>query len=142
MALLKPLLAARDVAPAGTVVLGTVTGDIHDIGKNLVAFMLQGAGFDVIDLGSDVPAERFVDTAIDRGATVIGMSALLTTTMSGMGEVVEIVRRRGLAGRVTTIVGGAPVSEAFAQEIGADAYACDAPTAVDRIRALAGRLHA
>jgi 5-methyltetrahydrofolate--homocysteine methyltransferase len=142
MALLKPLLAARDVAPAGTVVLGTVTGDIHDIGKNLVAFMLQGAGFDVIDLGSDVPAERFVDTAIDRGATVIGMSALLTTTMSGMGEVVEIVRQRGLAGRVTTIVGGAPVSEAFAQEIGADAYACDAPTAVDRIRALAGRPHA
>ena len=142
MTLLKPLLAARNVPPAGTIVLGTVTGDIHDIGKNLVAFMLQGAGFDVIDLGSDVPAERFVDTAVDRGAAVIGMSALLTTTMTGMAEVVGIVRSRGLAGRLTTIVGGAPVSEAFAQEIGADAYACDAPTAVERVRALVGRQHA
>lgn len=139
MSLLKPLLAARDVPPAGTIVLGTIAGDIHDIGKNLVAFMLQGSGFDVVDLGTDVPAERFVDAAVERGATVIGMSALLTTTMAGMSEVVEIVRGRGLAGRLATIVGGAPVSEAFAREIGADAYACDAPAAVDAVRALASR---
>jgi 5-methyltetrahydrofolate--homocysteine methyltransferase len=141
MAVLKPLLAARAVPPAGTVVLGTVMGDIHDIGKNLVAFMLQGAGFDVVDLGTDVSPERFVDAAVERGAAVIGMSALLTTTMTGMGEVVEMVRDRGLAARVATIVGGAPLSEAFAREIGADAYACDAPEAVDRIRALVVRQH-
>ncbi len=142
MAILKPVLAARDVPPAGTVVLGTIMGDIHDIGKNLVAFMLQGAGFEVIDLGSDVAPERFVETAIEHGATVIGMSALLTTTMSGMAEVVEAVRGRGLAGRVATIVGGAPLSEAFAREIGADAYACDAPAAVERIRALVSQARA
>lgn len=139
MALLKPLLVAGNVPSAGTVVLGTVTGDIHDIGKNLVGFMLQGAGFDVVDLGTDVAPDRFVDAAIDSGATVIGMSALLTTTMSGMADVVETVRRRGLATRVATIVGGAPVSEAFAREIGADAYASDAPSAVERIRAFGCR---
>jgi 5-methyltetrahydrofolate--homocysteine methyltransferase len=139
MDLLKPLLVARQVAPAGKVVLGTVAGDIHDIGKNLVAFMLQGAGFEVIDLGTDVQPDAFVDAAIDSGATVIGMSALLTTTMVGMADVVEAVRRRGLSSRVATIVGGAPVSDAFAREIGADAYASDAPSAVERVRALAGR---
>jgi 5-methyltetrahydrofolate--homocysteine methyltransferase len=141
MALLKPQLAARDVPAAGTVVLGTVRGDIHDIGKNLVAFMLEGAGFDVIDLGTDVSPERFVEAAIDGGAAVIGMSALLTTTMTGMAEVVELVRARGLAGRVATIVGGAPLSDAFAREVGADAYACDAPAAVDAIRSLVVAAH-
>ncbi len=142
MAILKPVLAARDVPPAGTVVLGTVAGDIHDIGKNLVAFMLQGAGFEVVDLGTDVPPDRFVETAVERGAAVIGMSALLTTTMTGMAEVVAVLRARGLAGRIATIVGGAPLSEDFAREIGADAYACDAPAAVDRIRSLVGAAHA
>jgi 5-methyltetrahydrofolate--homocysteine methyltransferase len=137
---LRPLLARDSVAAAGTVVLGSVKGDLHDIGKNLVGIMLKGAGFEVIDLGHDVAPERFVETAEQSGASVIGMSALLTTTMIGMRTVVELVERRGLAGRVKTIVGGAPVSESFAREIGADAYGFDAASAVERVRALvAGR---
>ncbi|HSL24479.1 MAG TPA: corrinoid protein [Vicinamibacterales bacterium] len=134
--LLKPLLAQDGMPSAGRVVLGTVKGDLHDIGKNLVGIMLQGAGFEVIDLGHDVTAERFVDTAQARGASVIGLSALLTTTMTGMKDVVDLVRARGLAGRVRVIVGGAPVSESWAREIGADAYGYDAANAVDRVRAL------
>lgn len=134
--LLKPLLARDGIPTAGRVVLGSVKGDLHDIGKNLVGIMLQGAGFDVIDLGHDVPPERFVDTAAARGASVIGLSSLLTTTMPVMKDVVELVRARGLAGRIRVIVGGAPVSEAWAREIGADAYAYDAANAVDRVRAL------
>jgi 5-methyltetrahydrofolate--homocysteine methyltransferase len=140
MALLKPLLVRDDVPPAGRVVVGTVVGDVHDIGKNLVATLLQGAGFEVIDLGTDVSPDRFVDAAVDAGAPVIGMSALLTTTMIGMRDVVDLVRARGLAGTLATIVGGAPVTAEFAREIGADAWAADAPSAVDRIRTLiAGR---
>lgn len=140
MALLKPLLVRDDVPPSGRVVVGTVVGDVHDIGKNLVATLLQGAGFEVIDLGTDVSPDRFVDAAVDAGAPVIGMSALLTTTMIGMRDVVDLVRERGLAGTVATIVGGAPVTAEFAREIGADAWAADAPSAVDRIRTLiAGR---
>ena len=140
MALLKPLLVRDDVPPSGRVVVGTVVGDVHDIGKNLVATLLQGAGFEVIDLGTDVSPDRFVDAAVDAGAPVIGMSALLTTTMIGMRDVVDLVRERGLAGTIATIVGGAPVTAEFAREIGADAWAADAPSAVDRIRTLiAGR---
>lgn len=140
MALLKPLLVRDDVPPSGRVVVGTVVGDVHDIGKNLVATLLQGAGFEVIDLGTDVSPDRFVDAAVDAGAPVIGMSALLTTTMIGMRDVVDLVRARGLAGTLATIVGGAPVTAEFAREIGADAWAADAPSAVDRIRTLiAGR---
>jgi 5-methyltetrahydrofolate--homocysteine methyltransferase len=140
MALLKPLLVRDDVPPAGRVVVGTVVGDVHDIGKNLVATLLQGAGFEVIDLGTDVSPEQFVEAAVDAGAPVIGMSALLTTTMIGMRDVVDLVRERGLAGTLATIVGGAPVTAEFAREIGADAWAADAPSAVDRIRTLiAGR---
>ena len=140
MALLKPLLVRDDVPPSGRVVVGTVVGDVHDIGKNLVATLLQGAGFEVIDLGTDVSPDRFVDAALDAGAPVIGMSALLTTTMIGMRDVVDLVRARGLAGTLATIVGGAPVTAEFAREIGADAWAADAPSAVDRIRTLiAGR---
>lgn len=134
--LLKPLLAREGVPTAGRVVLGTVKGDLHDIGKNLVAIMLEGAGFEVIDLGNDVAPERFVHAAEDHGASVIGLSALLTTTMTGMKDVVDLVRTRGLAGRVRVIVGGAPVSEDWAREIGADAYGYDAANAVDRVRAL------
>jgi len=134
--LLKPHLAREGVPTAGTVVIGSVKGDLHDIGKNLVGIMLKGAGFEVVDLGNDVPPGRFVDTAVASGASVIGMSALLTTTMPVMKEVVELVRARGLSGRVRIIVGGAPLSEAFAREIGADAYAFDAASAVDRVRAL------
>ncbi len=134
--LLKPLLAREGLPPAGRVVLGSVHGDLHDIGKNLVGIMLRGAGFDVIDLGNDVAAERFVAAAREHGASVIGLSALLTTTMPVMKEVVERVRAGDLAGRVRVIVGGAPVSEAWAREIGADAYGYDAANAVERVRAL------
>jgi 5-methyltetrahydrofolate--homocysteine methyltransferase len=136
--LLKPRLAAREVPTAARVVLGSVRGDLHDIGKNLVGIMLRGAGFDVIDLGHDVPAARFVEAAVAHEAAVIGLSALLTTTMPVMKDVVDLVRAHGLAGRVKVIVGGAPVSEAFAREIGADAYGYDAANAVERVRALVG----
>lgn len=136
MALLKPLLTAGNRPSAGKVVLGTVSGDIHDIGKNLVGFLLQGGGFDVIDLGTDVDAAQFVDAAVSEGASVIGMSALLTTTMIAMQDVVRTIEDRGLSGRIRTIVGGAPVSAEFAREIGADAYAPDAPSAVEAVRAL------
>jgi len=135
---LKPHLAAEGVASRGKVVIGTVKGDLHDIGKNLVGIMLKGAGFEVIDLGHDVAPEAFVDAAVREGAPLIGMSALLTTTMVRMKDVVALLRERGLAGKVRTIVGGAPVSAEFAREIGVDDYACDAATAVGRVRALLG----
>jgi 5-methyltetrahydrofolate--homocysteine methyltransferase len=135
---LKPHLASEGVPSRGKIVIGTVKGDLHDIGKNLVGIMLKGAGFEVIDLGHDVAPEAFVDTAAREGATLIGMSALLTTTMTRMRDVVQLLRERGLSGKVRTIVGGAPVSADFAREIGADDYACDAATAVDRVKALLG----
>lgn len=133
---LKPLLAREGVPTSGKVVIGSVRGDLHDIGKNLVGIMLQGAGFEVVDLGHDVPARRFVDAARQHGASVIGMSALLTTTMPVMKEVVDLVRAQGLGGGVRTIVGGAPVSEEWAREIGADSYGYDAANAVERVKAL------
>jgi len=138
LGLLKPLLATGGVPTAGTVVIGSVQGDLHDIGKNLVGIMLTGAGFEVIDLGNDVPPQRFVDAACQHGAGVIGLSALLTTTMPVMKDVVELVRSRGLEGRIKVIVGGAPVSDAWARQIGADAYGYDAASAVERVRALVG----
>ena len=119
--------------------IGSVRGDLHDIGKNLVGIMLKGAGFDVIDLGHDVAPERMVTTAVEQQASVIGMSALLTTTMPAMGEVVALLRERQLAGTIKTVVGGAPVTEAFARDIGADAYGFDAANAVDVIKHLAAR---
>jgi len=134
--LIKPLLGQDGLPMAGRVVIGTVRGDLHDIGKNLVGIMLRGAGFEVIDLGNDVPPERFVDVARERGASIIGLSALLTTTMPAMKEVVELVRTRGLETSMKVIVGGAPVSESWAREIGADAYGYDAANAVERVRAL------
>jgi 5-methyltetrahydrofolate--homocysteine methyltransferase len=136
--LLKPHLASEGVPSRGKVVIGTMKGDLHDIGKNLVGIMLKGAGFEVIDLGHDVAPEAFVDAAVREEATLIGMSALLTTTMTRMRDVVALLRERGLHGKVRTIVGGAPVSADFAREIGADDYACDAATAVDRVKALLG----
>jgi 5-methyltetrahydrofolate--homocysteine methyltransferase len=135
---LEPLLASEGVALRGKIVIGTVKGDLHDIGKNLVGILLKGAGFEVIDLGHDVAPEAFVDAAVREGATLIGLSALLTTTMPRMREVVELVRQRGLTGRLRTIVGGAPLSADYAQEIGADGYACDAAAAVERVKALLG----
>jgi len=138
LTLLKPLLLEDEVPSRGRVVIGSVQGDLHDIGKNLVGIMLTGAGFEVVDLGNDVPAEKFVDAAVEQGAAIIGMSALLTTTMSVMKQVVDLVRERGLAGKVKVIVGGAPLSGEFASEIGADAYGYDAANAVERVKALAG----
>jgi 5-methyltetrahydrofolate--homocysteine methyltransferase len=135
---LKPHLAREGVPLRGRVVLGTVQGDLHDIGKNLVGILLKGAGFEVIDLGHDVAPEAFVEAALREEAPLIGMSALLTTTMSRMKDVCELVRSRGLQDRVRTIVGGAPVDADFAREIGADAYACDAAQAVERVRDLLG----
>ncbi len=136
MEILRPHLA-RDGAPeAGRVVLGTVQGDLHDIGKNLVGILLRGAGFEVIDLGTDVPAARFLEAAEKSGAKVIGVSALLTTTMLRMAEVVSLVRERGLGDRVKVVVGGAPVTQAFADEIGADGWGFDADSAVRRVKAL------
>ncbi len=138
MDLIKPLLVADDVQSLGKVVIGTVKGDLHDIGKNLVGIMLRGAGFEVIDLGADVASESFVETAEAEGASVIGLSALLTTTMSGMKDVVELVKSKGLEGKVKVIIGGAPLSQAFADDIGADGYGYDATNAVDIVKSLAG----
>jgi 5-methyltetrahydrofolate--homocysteine methyltransferase len=138
MELLKPLLMKEKVASRGKVVIGSVQGDLHDIGKNLVGILLRGAGFEVIDLGNDVPPDRFVETAQKEDALVIGMSALLTTTMPVMRQVVAQLEERGLAGKVRVIVGGAPISEEFATEIGADAYGYDAANAVDRVKSLLG----
>ena len=119
-------------------VIGTVQGDLHDIGKNLVGIMLKGAGFDVIDLGHDVPPEKMVETAKEHGAPVIGMSALLTTTMPAMQRVVEQLRDANLYGHIKTVVGGAPLSEDYARKIGADAYGFDAANAVVVVKRLAG----
>ncbi len=133
---LKPLLIREGIPTIGKVVIGSVQGDLHDIGKNLVGIMLKGAGFEVIDLGNDVAPERFVQTAREQDATVIGMSALLTTTMPAMKKVVEVLEEQQLCGRIKTIVGGAPVSDAFARDIGADSYGFDAANAVERVRDL------
>ena len=134
---LKPLLERAGVASRGRVVIGSVQGDLHDIGKNLVGIMLKGAGFEVIDLGSDVSADRFVATARSHEARVIGMSALLTTTMPVMKEVIDLLKKENLGGRIKTIIGGAPVSRDYAEEIGADAYGYDCAQAVERVKELA-----
>ena len=136
--LLKPLLLKEKVPTVGKVVIGTVQGDMHDIGKNLVGIMLKGAGFEIIDLGHDVPPERFIDTALESGASVIGMSALLTTTMPNMKKVIDLLKERGLDDKIKTIIGGAPVSDDFAAEIGADAYAFDGINSIDKIKKLLG----
>jgi 5-methyltetrahydrofolate--homocysteine methyltransferase len=131
MQVLKPLLVDSGIEPRGKIVVGTVRGDLHDIGKNLVAMMLEGAGFEIIDLGNDVPAEKFVEAALEHDATLIGMSALLTTTMHVMKETIDLLQEKGLDGKVRTMVGGAPVTGSFAKEIGANGYGDDAATAVD-----------
>ncbi len=134
--LLKPLLIAEEVPSRGKVVLGSIQGDLHDIGKNLVGIMLEGAGFEVVDLGIDVPPEKFIDAAVTEDASVIGLSSLLTTTMALMKGVVELVEERGLSGQVRVIVGGAPLSQEFAHSIGAHGYAYDAANAVEKVMAL------
>lgn len=138
MDILKPLLSESEAEAVGTMVIGTVKGDLHDIGKNLVAMMMEGAGFQVVNLGTDVPAEKFVEAAQAHNANVVGMSALLTTTMVHMKDVIEAFQEAGLRDRVKIMVGGAPVTQKFAEEIGADAYAPNASAAVDKARELLG----
>jgi corrinoid protein of di/trimethylamine methyltransferase len=139
-AILKPLLASDGVKSSGKVVIGTVKGDLHDIGKNLVAMMMEGKGFEVIDVGTDVPAEKFVDTAIENDAHFICCSALLTTTMGEMKKVVETAEKAGVRDRFTIMVGGAPVNESFANTVGADIYTADAASAAEAaVAAMAGR---
>jgi 5-methyltetrahydrofolate--homocysteine methyltransferase len=127
--ILRPYLVEAGVKPIGTVVIGTVAGDLHDIGKNLVSMMLEGTGFRVIDLGVDVPAEKFVQAVRENNPQIVGMSALLTTTMMAMKATIEALRKAGLRERVKVMVGGAPVTQRFADEIGADLYAPDASSA-------------
>jgi len=136
MNVLRPLLAESDVPSVGKYVIGTVQGDLHDIGKNLVRMMLEGAGFETIDLGVDVKPDDFVAAVREHQPQLLGMSALLTTTMPGMKATIEALQEAGLRDRVKIMVGGAPVTAAFAEQIGADAYAPDAATAVDVARSL------
>lgn len=136
MGLLKPRLSEGDQFSQGKVVLGTVHGDVHDIGKNLVGFMLASAGFTVVDIGVDVSAEGFAQAVREHQPQVLGMSALLTTTMLGMGEVIEVLKEQGLRDKVKVIIGGGPVSRKYAGEIGADAYGNDAAQAVGLVRSL------
>jgi len=131
MAVLRPLLVNKGVKGLGKVVIGTAQGDLHDIGKNLVGMMLEGAGFEIINLGTDVPSEKFVEAVKDNNAQLIGISALLTTTMLSMKDVVKAVEKEGLKDKVKIIIGGAPVTQNYADEIGADGYAPDAASAVD-----------
>ena len=129
--LLKPYLSEAGVEPKGKVILGTVKGDLHDIGKNLVRMMLEGKGLTVIDLGVDVPPEKFIESAIENDCKIICCSALLTTTMPVMGEVVEKAVEAGVRDKVKIMIGGAPVTEAFGQTINADAYTPDATTCAE-----------
>ena len=137
MGVLRPLLAESDAPSAGKYVIGTVKGDLHDIGKNLVKMMLEGAGFETVDLGTDVEPAAFVAAVREHKPSMVGMSALLTTTMVQMRATVEALVEAGLREQVKIMVGGAPVTEAFAKEIGDDAYAPDAASAVDVARAMA-----
>ena len=136
MAILKPILAETGAKPVGTIVVGTVKGDIHDIGKNLVGMMMEGAGFEVIDLGINVPAETYIDAIESNEANILGMSALLTTTMPYMKVVIDTMIERGIRKDYIVLVGGAPLNEEFCDAIGADAYCRDAATAVDVAREL------
>jgi 5-methyltetrahydrofolate--homocysteine methyltransferase len=135
--ILKPLLVKQGVKPIGKVAIGTVKGDLHDIGKNLVAMMLEGSGFEIMDLGCDVAPETFVE-AVRNGAHVVAMSALLTTTMANMKATIDAIEKVGLRDKVKIIVGGAPLTDSYASEIGADAYSTDASSAVRKIQELVG----
>lgn len=137
MAVLEPVLTSSGIRPEHTAILGTISGDLHDIGKNLVAMMWRGAGIEVVDIGTNVPAAQFVEAAREHGASVIGVSALLTTTMTGITEVVSLVRNSDLEG-VRVIVGGTPPTDEYATSIGADGYAPDAAAAVDVVKTVLG----
>ncbi len=138
LAILKPKLIDADVKPVGRVAAGTVKGDLHDIGKNLVCMMLEGAGFEIVDLGTDVSPDQFVDAVQNKGVQVIAMSALLTTTMPNMKNTVDALEEAGIRDSVKVMIGGAPVTQAYADEIGADGYAPDASRAATLAKQLLG----
>ena len=139
MEILRPLLAETGAEPIGTLIIGTVKGDLHDIGKNLVGMMFEGAGFEVVDIGIDKEPQVFVDAIKEHNAKLIGMSALLTTTMPKMGETINAIKEAGIRDQVKILVGGAPITAAFAEEIGADGYASNAASAVAKGKELMGR---
>jgi methylmalonyl-CoA mutase cobalamin-binding domain/chain len=136
MDILKPLLSDADAAGAGTYVIGTVEGDLHDIGKNLVSMMLQGAGFKVIDLGTNITSQQFVDAVKEHNPKVLGLSALLTTTMPKMEETIAALSEAGIRDSVKIMAGGAPVTQDFVEKIGADAYGANAASAVEKAKEL------
>ena len=136
MAILKPRLVAANIAAAGKVVIGTVQGDLHDIGKNLVAMMMEGAGFEIVDLGTDVSPEKFVAAARDHNANLMALSALLTTTMPKMEATIKAVQEAGIRDQVKVMIGGAPVTQGYADKIGADGYAADASRAASLAKTL------
>jgi 5-methyltetrahydrofolate--homocysteine methyltransferase len=138
--ILKPLLAQAGAKMTGKAIIGTVKGDLHDIGKNLVGMMLEGSGFEVVDLGKDVAPEKFVEAVKNEKPDVVGMSALLTTTMRAMGHTITQLKEAGLRDSVKIMVGGAPVTPDFAQQIGADAYASNAPAAADLAKKFVGAM--
>jgi methylmalonyl-CoA mutase cobalamin-binding domain/chain len=135
--LITPLLAEAGAEPVGRVVIGTVQGDLHDIGKNLVASMLEGGGFQVVDLGVDVPPERFVEAAKEKDGTIVALSSLLTTTMTMMKHVIEALEKAGLRSKTKVMIGGAPITQQYADEIGADGFSDNASAAVALARKLA-----
>ena len=135
---MKPLLQDQDINFKGKIVIGTVKGDLHDIGKNLVSMMMEGAGFTITDLGVDIAADVFVEKIKETGADILAMSALLSTTMPGMKETIEALQNAGLREKVKVMIGGAPVSAGFAEQIGADSYAPDAGSAVIEAKKLLG----
>ena len=139
MDVLKPLLSEADVPSMGVVVIGTVTGDMHDIGKNLVGMMLEGAGFEIVDVGTDTSPEAFVEAVRSEGADILGLSALLTTTMPGMRATIDALAEASLLDKVIVMVGGAPVTEEYAMQVEADGYAPDAASAVDKAKELLAR---
>ncbi|MEE4600439.1 MAG: corrinoid protein [Desulfobacteraceae bacterium] len=136
MDILKPLLSEADAAGVGIYVIGTVEGDLHDIGKNLVSMMLQGAGFEVIDLGTNIKPQQFVDAVREHKPTILGLSALLTTTMPKMEETINALKEAGIRDQVKIMAGGAPVTQAFVDEIGADAYGANAASATEKAKEL------
>ena len=140
MEILKPMIVESNIKPAGRIAIGTVKGDLHDIGKNLVGMMMEGAGFEVKDLGVDVHPEKFVEVAKTKEVDIIAMSALLTTTMMGMKSTIESIMEAGLSDSVKVIIGGAPITQSYADEIGANGYAADAGRAARLALKLMGKV--
>ena len=138
MAYVEPILSASGIKPVGTIIMGTVKGDLHDIGKNLCIMMLRGSGFTVHDLGVDTKSEEFIESVMEHGAQVLGMSALLTTTMPNMGKTIEAIEEAGLRDQVKIMVGGAPLNQEFADDMGADGYGKDAMDCVELAKRLVG----